>query len=187
MPTSMMLPSSRVRVGGQNSGCGLNHVMYGGLRTGATARPKTAAAAPVPNGCTKGKQFKCEHCHRLFSTKGNMVRHVQATHAREGVKMFPCETCGKAFKRKEDLIMHTRVHTGERARSLAVLVSWRLEIVYCFRDYRTPVLLYVYFVQQLNPRSERKGCWQRTKNDGIRTPLSRPIVCTPTAVPLYLH
>lgn len=133
MPTSMMLPSARVRSGGQNSGCRLNQVLHAALRAGATAavaRPKTAAAAaaaatpPLPNDSRNGKQFKCVHCDRLFSTKGNMVRHVQATHTRVGVKMFPCETCGKSFKRKEDLVMHTRVHTGE-SELVAEIDTWR--------------------------------------------------------------
>eukprot|EP00903_Cladosiphon_okamuranus_P005456 g5441.t1 len=62
---------------------------------------------------SRGK-FKCGECGRLFSTKGNMMRHAQATHAREGVKMFPCEVCGRKFKRREDLVTHGRVHTGEK-------------------------------------------------------------------------
>lgn len=58
-------------------------------------------------------QFKCERCSRLFSTKGNLSRHVQATHV--GGHTFPCPICGKEFKRKEDRTTHIRVHTGERA------------------------------------------------------------------------
>lgn len=64
------------------------------------------------SGTSNTGGFPCGECGRLFSTKGNMMRHVQATHRGEGVKMFPCETCGKSFKRKEDLVMHIRVHTG---------------------------------------------------------------------------
>lgn len=121
MPVSMTQPSARAR--GAQAECRLNQVLHAALRAGGTtaedvARPTTAA--PIPDACSSSKQFKCEHCYRLFSTKGNMVRHVQATHAREGIKMFPCETCGKDFKRKEDLVMHTRVHTGEREGGVVV-------------------------------------------------------------------
>lgn len=133
MPAFMMQPSTRARGGGQNSGCRLNQVLHAALRAGA-------AAVGSPNSSSSGTQFKCEHCDRLFSTKGNMMRHVQATHTREGVKMFPCKTCGKGFKRKEDLVMHTRVHTGERGCTVTGLHAVHLH---------------------LHPRSERKGCSAR--------------------------
>lgn len=71
--------------------------------------------APSSTARSGGQQvnpFKCEHCQREFSTKGNLVRHVQAAHI--GGQVFPCQTCGKEFKRKEDMHTHMRVHTGER-------------------------------------------------------------------------
>lgn len=75
---------------------------------------------------TSGNQFKCEHCGRLFSTKGNLSRHVQATHV--GGQTFPCLTCGKEFKRKEDRTTHMRVHTGEYA-AMSVEVVRIIQVV----------------------------------------------------------
>ncbi|CAB1118167.1 unnamed protein product [Ectocarpus sp. CCAP 1310/34] len=75
------------------------------------AAPSLAAVRGVGRGAGNSKQFKCSFCDILFSTKGNKVRHEQATHL-HGVRTYPCEVCGKEFKRKEDRTMHMRVHTG---------------------------------------------------------------------------
>lgn len=73
-----------------------------------------APSSTVRSGGQQVNPFKCEHCQREFSTKGNQVRHVQAAHI--GGQVFPCPMCGKKFKRKEDMNTHTRVHTGESER-----------------------------------------------------------------------
>ncbi|CAM9604447.1 unnamed protein product [Scytosiphon promiscuus] len=79
-----------------------------------SCREGEATSGSIKRGGARGRQFKCEYCDRLFSTRGNKMRHVLATHNPAGAKMYPCETCGKEFKRKEDLTMHIRVHTGEK-------------------------------------------------------------------------
>lgn len=90
-------------------GCRLDQVLRAALSSKAAKMPGPRSNS---SGTSNTGGFPCGECGRLFSTKGNMMRHVQATHRGEGVKMFPCETCGKSFKRKEDLVMHIRVHTG---------------------------------------------------------------------------
>lgn len=116
---SMMLPTNPVprdhapRVGGQAS-CRLT-VLQAALSSITETRQRVSAPNTSSNSGparSRGK-FKCGDCGRLFSTKGNMMRHAQATHARGGAKMFPCGVCGRKFKRREDLITHGRVHTGE--------------------------------------------------------------------------
>ena len=108
----MMIPTNPVPrdlaspVGGK-AGCRLTQVLQAAL-TSETKQPYASRSSSPASG---GK-FKCDDCGRLFSTKGNMMRHVQATHTREGVKMFPCGVCGRKFKRREDLVTHGRVHTG---------------------------------------------------------------------------
>lgn len=120
-PTNPVLRDDNAsRVGGQ-TGCRLSQVLQAALTS--IGETKQRMSAPKPAG-----KFKCDDCGRLFSTKGNMMRHVQATHAGDGVKVFPCLVCGRKFKRREDLVTHGRVHTGQfllmtHACSTAVLSS----------------------------------------------------------------
>lgn len=79
---------------------------------GETEAVSRAVTAPESGMDDDKKKFKCQQCKQLFSTKGNLRRHEQATH-RPGGLIFPCPTCGKKFKRKEDRTTHMRVHTGK--------------------------------------------------------------------------
>lgn len=107
----------------------------------AATSSTTAAAASSANKASKGAkhEFRCGHCQRLFSTKGNLARHIQATHV--GGRTFPCHLCGKEFKRKEDRKTHFRVHTGTVGRMYyyyyiyyKILLMYVCEILPSVRD-----------------------------------------------------
>ena len=61
------------------------------------------------------KRHACswEGCHRLFSSRQNLVDHIRS---HTGEKPFVCkhEGCKRQFARSFTLEMHTRTHTGER-------------------------------------------------------------------------
>jgi hypothetical protein len=51
-------------------------------------------------------RFKCEHCHKCFSDKSTLNRHVKA-------HIYPCEECSKTFKNKAGLSDHKLTHRKE--------------------------------------------------------------------------
>lgn len=53
----------------------------------------------------------CMKCNKDFSTKTNLMRHMQ-TH--DGSKPYQCIICGKSFTQNGSLKQHMRIHTGER-------------------------------------------------------------------------
>ena len=54
------------------------------------------------------KPFQCEHCHKSFSNKRNLKRHLTT---QTGEK-FDCAECGKIFTLKGNLKHHVKnVHT----------------------------------------------------------------------------
>ena len=54
--------------------------------------------------------FQCYYpgCLTLFSTKFNLVRHVNTRHIQ--VLSFPCKRCGKILSSKASLQSHERTH-----------------------------------------------------------------------------
>jgi uncharacterized Zn-finger protein len=74
-------------------------------------------AAPVTvrrkNQKTKAETMsrKCEVCNKVFSTKGNLVRHKR-THI--GDKPYQCDVCNKSFSKSGTLTIHKRTHTGDK-------------------------------------------------------------------------
>ncbi|XP_039649985.1 uncharacterized protein LOC120555386 isoform X1 [Perca fluviatilis] len=51
--------------------------------------------------------FKCSLCHRAFSQRGSLNRHVRS---HLGVRPFPCPRCPMTFSRQYRVTEHMRVH-----------------------------------------------------------------------------
>ena len=59
------------------------------------------------------KNFKCDTCGKAFGEAGNLNRHVQTIHL--GQKNFTCDTCGKSFGLAHNLKAHVQtIHLGQR-------------------------------------------------------------------------
>ncbi|XP_055941914.1 zinc finger protein 235-like [Argiope bruennichi] len=63
---------------------------------------------PVP---TEVKLRTCKICHKVFTKKYHLKRHMQI---HEGVKNLTCDFCEKSFHRKNNLQTHVKTHTGEK-------------------------------------------------------------------------
>ena len=57
--------------------------------------------------------YRCNHCGKEFSKKGNLTRHYKV-HTRE--KTYQCNDCDKRYSQKKDLTKHCQVHTGEKSK-----------------------------------------------------------------------
>ncbi|XP_072229627.1 uncharacterized protein [Leuresthes tenuis] len=55
--------------------------------------------------------FCCSVCDKVFSRKGNLLKH---TRIHTGETTFVCTDCGKKFKTNVNLKKHMRVHTGDK-------------------------------------------------------------------------
>nr|XP_054599951.1 gastrula zinc finger protein XlCGF57.1 isoform X1 [Nothobranchius furzeri]XP_054599954.1 gastrula zinc finger protein XlCGF57.1 isoform X1 [Nothobranchius furzeri] len=60
---------------------------------------------------TRGHDLCCSHCHRKFSSKLILKRHL-GIHV--GEKPFTCPHCSYSSRLKASLLQHLRTHTGER-------------------------------------------------------------------------
>lgn len=61
---------------------------------------------------TREKLWPCEKCDLVFSSVGNMTRHVRIVHC--GIKKFACSYCDKSFGKLETQKNHEMTHTGEK-------------------------------------------------------------------------
>lgn len=52
----------------------------------------------------------CKICHKSFSTKGSLQRHMLV---HQNMAPFCCVSCGSRFKSKFQLKEHERLHTGD--------------------------------------------------------------------------
>ena len=58
-----------------------------------------------------GNRFKCNICHKSFTTKQSLVEH-EARHT--GERPFECDICMKTFAVKSYLAKHKKTHNGEK-------------------------------------------------------------------------
>lgn len=68
----------------------------------------------------RSEGFPCYYpqCTKVFYSKFNLRRHVNATHLE--IKSFACDLCPRHFASKQGLIEHRYVHTGEQPYQCAV-------------------------------------------------------------------
>lgn len=60
---------------------------------------------------TSTKQHICTKCVKVFSTRTNLIRHIQS---HDGFKPYVCEICDKGFTQSGSLKQHMYIHSGER-------------------------------------------------------------------------
>uniref|UniRef100_A0A8D0FDP8 C2H2-type domain-containing protein n=1 Tax=Strix occidentalis caurina TaxID=311401 RepID=A0A8D0FDP8_STROC len=71
--------------------------------------PQEATTQPWSN--SRGKEYKCEHCGKVFTCGSNLNRHRKI---HTGEKPFKCHDCGKSFMLNGYLLSHQRTHTREK-------------------------------------------------------------------------
>lgn len=60
---------------------------------------------------TDNNQHICTKCVKVFSTRTNLIRHIQS---HDGYKAYRCEICNKGFTQSGSLKQHKYIHSGER-------------------------------------------------------------------------
>jgi Zinc finger, C2H2 type len=60
---------------------------------------------------TENNQHICTKCVKVFSTRTNLIRHIQS---HDGYKAYVCTICNKGFTQSGSLKQHLYIHSGER-------------------------------------------------------------------------
>lgn len=60
---------------------------------------------------TENNQHICTKCVKVFSTRTNLIRHIQS---HDGYKAYVCQICDKGFTQSGSLKQHMYIHSGER-------------------------------------------------------------------------
>lgn len=60
---------------------------------------------------TENNQHICTKCVKVFSTRTNLIRHIQS---HDGYKAYRCDICNKGFTQSGSLKQHKYIHSGER-------------------------------------------------------------------------
>ncbi|XP_074710315.1 LOW QUALITY PROTEIN: uncharacterized protein LOC141936873 [Strix uralensis] len=76
-----------------------------------TCAEDTEEATTQPQSSSRQKEYKCEHCGKVFMSGSNLSRHRQI---HTGEKPFKCVDCGKSFTESRYLLCHERTHTKEK-------------------------------------------------------------------------
>jgi hypothetical protein len=59
---------------------------------------------------TDNNQHICTKCVKVFSTRTNLIRHIQS---HDGYKAYVCHICNKGFTQSGSLKQHMYIHSGE--------------------------------------------------------------------------
>jgi uncharacterized Zn-finger protein len=59
---------------------------------------------------TDSNQHICTKCVKVFSTRTNLIRHIQS---HDGYKAYVCQICNKGFTQSGSLKQHMYIHSGE--------------------------------------------------------------------------
>ncbi len=81
----------------------------------------------------------CRRCNKDFSTKTNLLRHIQ-TH--DGVKPYQCTICGAGFTQNGSLKQHIFIHTGEVISNKIFPTHQQHKILTIFRFHTATVQLF---------------------------------------------
>lgn len=60
---------------------------------------------------TENNRHICTKCVKVFSTRTNLIRHIQS---HDGYKAYVCQICSKGFTQSGSLKQHMYIHSGER-------------------------------------------------------------------------
>lgn len=72
----------------------------------------------------------CTKCVRNFSTRTNLIRHIQS---HDGYKAYVCQICNKGFTQSGSLKQHMYIHSGEVKKNLSFLNA-NSNAIFFFRD-----------------------------------------------------
>ena len=64
-------------------------------------------------GQSQGVKFHCSECGHISRRKGDLARHMNTVHSKEGKGKFQCDHCSYSANRKDQVKQHGRFnHTS---------------------------------------------------------------------------